>query len=328
MVSPPPFRGSARRVTRFAVIATITASAAVTRLGLPPLANAQSEEAPVGPVAVDVPEGDQYSDTDPSALTDFRGALDPYGAWVDDPSYGTTWTPDPAQVPPTFAPYATDGRWDYSGSDYTWVSDYAWGWVCFHYGRWVLAGGRWLWIPGRQYAGAWVDWRVGDASTAVLGWSPAPPSWIWMGGSPFSVGFPSPEPWAFVPYGDVFAPDLPSKAVFGDIALPLVPHTRPYARPGQTASGSGLAPLAQARPWIHGPPPATLGIEASRIPHLAPSAAELRARQLARPSTAIPLGARAPSPHVVRFRPPPPAGAAAPRAPAAPAPRPAGRGRR
>src|SRR5688500_6646023 len=36
-------------------------------------------------------EGDEYGDTDPSALTEFRTTLDGHGAWVDDPTYGTVW---------------------------------------------------------------------------------------------------------------------------------------------------------------------------------------------------------------------------------------------
>src|SRR5208337_5192591 len=110
--------------------------------------------------------------------------------------------PDPNQVGADFEPYDTAGQWGYVGNDYTWLSDYEWGWVCFHYGRWVFAGARWLWIPGRQSAGAWVDWRVGD--DGMLGWAPVAPAWAWYGGSAFGFGFASPEPWAFTAFGDVF----------------------------------------------------------------------------------------------------------------------------
>lgn len=287
------------------------ATAALTLLAAPV---ARAQEADPG-VAVGVPAGDEYSDTDPSALTDFRPALDPYGQWVDDPTYGTAWTPDAAAGGQDFEPYDTSGRWDYTGTDYTWISDYPWGWVCFHYGRWIFAGGRWLWVPGRQYAGAWVDWRVGDGATGMLGWAPVAPSWGWAGGSAFSLGFPSSEPWAFAPVGSVFAPDLSSHVTFGDIALPLVPRTQLFTR---TPPGGSIA-----QPTIHGPPPASLGIDFARIPHLGPSANELRARQLAHPSTAVAIGARAPTPHVLRRRTP----ALVPRTGGTP-PRSAGRGRR
>jgi len=264
-------------------------------------ARAQSEDG----VPVDVPPGDEYSDTDPSALTDFRPALDPYGAWVDDPSYGTAWTPDGNQVGADFAPYDSAGQWGYVGNDYTWVSDYAWGWVAFHYGRWVLAGGRWLWIPGRLYSPAWVDWRVGD--DGMLGWAPVAPAWSWNGGNAFGIGFQSPEPWSFTTFGDVFGIGLVNRVTSGNAALGILGHSRAYVRAQPTPPGN---PLFQA--IMHGPPPASLGIDVSRIPHLVLSGNELRARQLAHPSTAVAMGARPPTPHVIRSRPPMQRGAPAP----------------
>ncbi|HET9956234.1 MAG TPA: hypothetical protein VFQ61_17120, partial [Polyangiaceae bacterium] len=35
-------------------------------------------------------------DRDPRALSDFRPSLDPYGSWVNHPSYGTVWIPSRA----------------------------------------------------------------------------------------------------------------------------------------------------------------------------------------------------------------------------------------
>jgi hypothetical protein len=85
--------------------------------------------------------GDDYADTDPSALTDFREPLAPYGQWVQDPTYGTIWVPDSAQVGADFAPYQTAGQWGMTDTgDWIWQSDYAWGYIPFHYGRWVWAG--------------------------------------------------------------------------------------------------------------------------------------------------------------------------------------------
>jgi hypothetical protein len=257
-------------------------------------ARAQADD---GGQIVDVPQGDEYSDTDPSALTDFRPALDPYGSWVDDPAYGTAWTPDPGQVGADFEPYDTAGQWGYVGNDYTWISDYAWGPVCFHYGRWVFAAGRWLWIPGRLYSGAWVDWRVGD--DGMLGWAPVAPAYVWYGGSAFGFGFQSPEPWAFASFGDVFGTGLSGRITFGSASVAELGRSRPYVR---AQAGSSNPIFAQA--ITHGPPPSTLGIDPSRIPRIVPGVAELRARQLARPSTAVALGARPPTPHVVRSRPP------------------------
>ncbi len=153
-------------------------------------------------------EGDAYADTDPSALTDFEPTLDPHGAWVDDATYGTVWTPNPDEVGADFEPYVSAGHWAYD-DDYVWVSDYTWGWAAFHYGRWVSIRDRgWAWIPGRLYANAWVSWRIGDDALGYVGWAPTAPLWGWQGGVAGVLGFASPEPVVFVPSHEVFAPDL------------------------------------------------------------------------------------------------------------------------
>jgi len=278
-----------------------------------PRASAQSApEASETGTPADVPTDDPYADTDPAALTDFRPTLDPHGTWADVPGYGTVWIPDPNEVGEGFQPYDTAGHWDYVDSDYTWVSDYVWGWVCFHYGRWVVSGGRWVWIPGHAYAPAWVSWRLGDGEYPYLGWSPMPPSWVWMGGVAFGLGFSPWEPWAFASYGDVLGPGLPTRVITGERATPIAPHTRPYA-PAQPTVGSAAGATASAP---RGPPPTMLGLDVARLPRPTRSERELRARQYARPSTAMPLGARPAAPRApfVRYASPP---TGVPHAPAA-----------
>src|SRR5262249_17293135 len=52
----------------------------------------------------------------------------------------------------------------------------SWGWIVYHYGRWVWDDGLgWVWVPGRQWAPAWVDWR---RSSRHIGWAPLPPDEI------------------------------------------------------------------------------------------------------------------------------------------------------
>jgi hypothetical protein len=265
-----------------------------------PRAHAQAE--PAVAAGADIPQDDEYADTDPSALTDFRPALDPHGTWGDDPVYGTVWTPDPSEVGADFAPYETAGHWDYVAGDYSWVSDYAWGWVCFHYGRWAWSSGRWLWIAGHLYAGAWVSWRLGDSEYPYLGWAPMPPSWLWIGGGAYAVAYSSWEPWAFAPYQGVVGPGLASRIVVGEPAAPLVEHTRPYLAANPTVAGNAAGP--PARPVPHAPPPAMLGIDVTRLPRPSLDARETRARLYAHPSSAVPLGAHPPAPHVFRVPPP------------------------
>ena len=48
-----------------------------------------------------------------------------------------------------------------------------WGWVVYHYGRWAFEPGiGWFWVPGEEWAPAWVNWRYGDE---YVGWAPLPP---------------------------------------------------------------------------------------------------------------------------------------------------------
>lgn len=255
-------------------------------------AAAGDEEAQVG-VA-----GDAYADTDPSALTDFQPTLDPHGTWVDDPIYGTIWTPNPDEVGADFAPYVSGGHWAYDDAE-VWVSDYTWGWAAFHYGRWVWLRDRgWSWIPGRLYADAWVVWRVGDDGSGYVGWAPMPPAWGWRGGVAGLLGFVSWAPFVFCPSSDVFAPDLAPRVVRGEPAAALLPRSRPYVRASPV-----VGPPAGPSRAPQGPPPASLGIEVSRVARPAGTDLALaRARGFARPSTALALGARAPVVHVVRPR--------------------------
>jgi hypothetical protein len=55
-----------------------------------------------------------------------------------------------------------------------WVSDEPWGWATYHYGRWANVDGTgWVWVPGYQWAPAWVSWRYGGG---YAGWAPLPPA--------------------------------------------------------------------------------------------------------------------------------------------------------
>jgi hypothetical protein len=147
------------------------------------------------------------AENDPRALSDFEPQLSPYGAWVDDEKYGHVWVPDRSIVGEGFSPYATGGHWalDTDGN-WVWVSDYAFGDIVFHYGRWAWTPYGWSWIPGYRYAPAWVSWRVPTESYAYVGWAPIPPSYVWFGGVGVSFWYAPPYYWVFCPSGYVFAP--------------------------------------------------------------------------------------------------------------------------
>jgi hypothetical protein len=246
-------------------------------------------------------DNEEYADADPSALTEFKPALDPYGAWAEDPNYGTVWTPSSTVVGPDFAPYVTAGRWTHNG-EYTWVSDYDWGWAPFHYGRWVFLAGRgWSWIPGRRYAGAWVVWRTGDSGYGFVGWAPAPPLWYWRGGYAYGVYAVPAAPYVFCPVARVFEPGFHRHIVTGPDVAVVGARTRPYvparptvntvnadarilARPSVTASTPVRAPIARV---ANGPALRELGVADGVAP--APPADHRgleRARELAQPRVA------------------------------------------
>ena len=91
--------------------------------------------------------------------------LDDYGTWVTvDQDWA--WRP---RVDDGWRPY-WQGRWAYSPSGATWISNEPWGWVPYHYGTWDLVPGTgWVWFPGTTYSPAWVYWYWGDQ---WAGWCP------------------------------------------------------------------------------------------------------------------------------------------------------------
>jgi hypothetical protein len=261
-------------------------------------ASAQSEEIQIG---VD----DQgYADTDPSALTEWKPTLEGHGAWVEDSTYGTVWVPNATEVGPDFVPYSTAGHWVFENDDYIWVSEYEWGWGPYHYGRWVFIEGRgWAWIPGRRYAHAWVVWRTGPDGYGYVGWGPMPPAFIWYGGVAVVV-YSRPEPrYVYCARGDVFSPVVATRVVPHEQGAAIAAQTHPYEPGGARAEAPGRS---IAQPAVHGPPPASLGIESSRVarapandPHIS------HAQSYSHPSTATPRGAAPPQSHTVRAPPPP-----------------------
>lgn len=133
----------------------------------------------------------QYND-DYLSYDDFYQSLAPYGQWIEDPQYGYVWSPGEDA---NFRPYYTNGHWVMTEYGNTWVSDYQWGWACFHYGRWTYDNYYgWLWIPGNYWGPAWVSWRVGEG---FYGWAPLGPDYR-DGSSLTSYNCPG-DWWVFIP---------------------------------------------------------------------------------------------------------------------------------
>jgi len=113
---------------------------------------------------------------DPVAYEEFSEPLESYGDWYETDDYGPIWRPDETYVDNSWAPY-TNGSWGYSNYGWNWESRDPFGWACDHYGRWLyISRHGWVWVPGRQWAPAWVSWR---SCNTHIGWAPLPPCATW-----------------------------------------------------------------------------------------------------------------------------------------------------
>jgi hypothetical protein len=133
----------------------------------------------------------------------FYSNLSSHGSWMVSGEYGNVWQPDVYDA--DWNPYY-DGHWVYTDLGWTWVSDYSWGAVPYHYGTWVMdADYGWVWVPGYTWAPSWVVFRTGPD---YIGWAPVAPSFS-VG---FSLGYSQPYAGSFVyvSSGDFLAPRMRS----------------------------------------------------------------------------------------------------------------------
>ena len=107
------------------------------------------------------------------AVGDFHDPLVANGAWVEVGSYGQCWRPRGVAV--DWRPYC-DGHWEWTDCGWFWETDEPWGWACYHYGTWVEDPSLgWCWVPGIEWAPAWVVWRGGGD---YIGWAPCAPAGV------------------------------------------------------------------------------------------------------------------------------------------------------
>ena len=149
------------------------------------------------------PGGDQAD------VSQFYDQMSPYGQWVQNPQYGWVWIP--SGVAAGWQPYV-DGHWVYTDAGWAWVSDEPWGWAAYHYGRWYDDSTYgWAWVPGVQWAPAWVAWRSGGG---YIGWAPLPPVIGWRAGIGLQVGGVNldvaiaPAAYCFVSEREILAPQV------------------------------------------------------------------------------------------------------------------------
>jgi hypothetical protein len=191
-------------------------------------------------------------EANPVTLETFQAGLSPHGAWVRSGTYGTAWRP---RVAAGWRPYYF-GRWEWTNEGWLWVSEEPFGWATYHYGRWAFDRGQgWLWVPGYQWAPAWVSWRFGGD---VVGWAPLAPGLSLYVTSYAFVDFW----WTFVPsarfcgtpvWGAAYAPSRAYQ--FYGVTSPAPPRSRPPP-PGSTTPRAGARPSPAGRtmPAWGGPP--------------------------------------------------------------------------
>jgi uncharacterized protein DUF6600 len=147
----------------------------------------------------------------------FDSQLASFGSWHVSTSLGRVWIP--RAHPVGWHPYAY-GHWVYTDLGWTWVSDYEWGAIPYHYGTWALEPELgWVWVPGYVWAPSWVVFRSGPR---YVGWAPVPPSFAI--GASFSFDDYGADHFVFVRSADFLARDVQrhavplerSRVVFGD----------------------------------------------------------------------------------------------------------------
>ncbi|MBV8585567.1 MAG: hypothetical protein JO308_04705, partial [Verrucomicrobia bacterium] len=132
------------------------------------IAYPQEERKPLATNNPPAPSVSQNAPGDTYAV--FYSRLHDDGDWVDAGNYGYCFHPHAARG--NWRPY-NDGHWVWTDQGWYWESNEDFGWACYHYGRWALiADVGWCWIPGHQWAPAWVSWRQ---SHEYCGWAPLPP---------------------------------------------------------------------------------------------------------------------------------------------------------
>src|SRR5262245_13837885 len=129
----------------------------------------------------------------------FYGDLSPYGEWVYVSGPGWVWSP--SVVTAGWEPYRL-GHWVLTDCGWTWASDEEFGWAVYHYGRWHAdARYGWVWVPGTDWAPAWVAWQEGNG---WVGWAPLPYQVRWSPGAGLDWGGVNvgvvlgPSSWRFV----------------------------------------------------------------------------------------------------------------------------------
>jgi len=149
----------------------------------------------------------------------FFSNLSPHGSWQVSARYGRVW--QPGVYSRDWNPYY-DGHWVYADVGWTWVSDYEWGAIPYHYGTWVDDPEiGWSWVPGYVWAPSWVVFRTGPD---YIGWAPVAPGF--SVGVSANFGGSAAGPFVFVSTRDFLAPRVRSCIVPDSRTRTFIRNTR------------------------------------------------------------------------------------------------------
>lgn len=213
----------------------------------------------------------------------FHDGLAPYGEWVNVGAYGPVWRPQ--HVGAGWRPYFY-GRWEWTDEGWLWVSDEPWGWAAYHYGRWAYDSYYgWVWIPGYQWAPAWVTWRY---SPEYIGWAPLGPGFsVYVTSYPTVYGW-----WTFVPCHRFVGVPVHSVAFTGRQISGIYGVTHPA--PPRVAMGGVRGPAwgGPARPFIEqrvGRPITPVRVQPVASPRLIGTVERAGLVQVYRPEARLPV---------------------------------------
>jgi hypothetical protein len=188
----------------------------------------------------------------------FQQQLQPYGQWEADGAYGQVFYPE---VAAGWRPY-TYGHWAWTEAGWLWASDEPFGWATFHYGRWWFNPYRhhWGWVPGYEWAPAWVTFRFGGAS---IGWAP-----LYVGYDGWVDNYPVYyDHWNFVPcehfyggavYSYVYDPSYVRTVFYSTQVSTGYVGTTSYGPPTTYVAAHSAVPITTT-PMVHAASPAAAG---------------------------------------------------------------------
>ncbi len=243
-------------------------------------------------------QGQQVSESNEDDYNVFYTKLSSEGNWVEAGNYGYCFRP---RVSGDWRPYR-DGHWVWTDRGWYWDSNEHFGWATYHYGRWINIGGTgWCWVPGHQWAPAWVSWRESDEN---VGWAPLPPeadvsvrvgisSWSdsYYGIGPSAYSFISYSHWSAPSYAQYVVPPAQNVQIisqtknvtnivtnntvinnFGPQVQTVAAKTNQNIQPVKLAFNPATGPNASYGQTLQGnqlnvvAPPATLKPAATQIP--------------------------------------------------------------